>query len=328
MTKKQLFQFISFFQKKEWQVFGPQKIGKEIIIDKIEEPKSFYLGPELPLHSFKSFFIPQREILFELKDGREKTSKADYSQIVIFGASVLDLRAIRLYDLVFKEDPYYQERRKKIFIIGFQPGEKINRPNYKTELIEETLPYLKFDIFLYPEKDNFQIFFGSPAGKKILEDFNYLKAFLIEFRGFFNKKDKELCFKFSSVLKKGPNLEVWRKLGEICIECGKCSVVCPTCFCFRIADGFGLLNKETFMERCQDSCFFSEFSEVASGHKFLDTAQKKIHFWYYHKFARIPDEYKIRGCVGCHRCARVCPVGIDIKKVLKQLENVEKSLSN
>jgi Fe-S oxidoreductase len=26
------------------------------------------------------------------------------------------------------------------------------------------------------------------------------------------------------------------------------------------------------------------------------------------------------GCVGCHRCAAVCPVGIDIVEVLKDIE--------
>ena len=144
MGKKQFFQFISFLQKKEWQVFGPQKTGKEVLINKIEEPKNFYLGPEMPQYSFKSFFIPEKEILFKLKDGRKKSLKADYPSTVIFGASVLDLRAIRLYDLVFKEDPYYQERRKKIFIVGLGSGEKINQPNYKVELIEEILPHLKF----------------------------------------------------------------------------------------------------------------------------------------------------------------------------------------
>jgi Fe-S oxidoreductase len=26
------------------------------------------------------------------------------------------------------------------------------------------------------------------------------------------------------------------------------------------------------------------------------------------------------GCIGCHRCYEVCPVGIDIRKVMEEIE--------
>jgi ferredoxin len=117
------------------------------------------------------------------------------------------------------------------------------------------------------------------------------------------------------------NPEIWQELGEKCIECGKCTIACPTCFCFRIDDNPELEENNGARQRCWDSCFYREFSEVAGGHKFLNTTAERIHFWYYHKFARIPDEFGFMGCVGCKRCAKACPVGIDIEKVLKEIEN-------
>ncbi|MAG44394.1 hypothetical protein CL633_00715 [bacterium] len=112
----------------------------------------------------------------------------------------------------------------------------------------------------------------------------------------------------------GSYKKIWHNLGKICIECGKCTVACPTCFCFRFED---LSNRER--KRVPDSCFFRDFSEVAGGHKFLNSTAQKIYFWYYHKFVRIPEEYNLPGCVECGKCTKACPVNIDIKKVLNKI---------
>ena len=64
-------------------------------------------------------------------------------------------------------------------------------------------------------------------------------------------------------------------------------------------------------------------SGEAGGAKTLKTTAQKIHFWYYHKFVRIPEQFKAYlGCYECMRCFKVCPVGINIQEVIKQiLEN-------
>jgi len=120
--------------------------------------------------------------------------------------------------------------------------------------------------------------------------------------------------KVQKILKNKSCLKIWQNLGKKCIECGQCTMICPTCFCFRFED---YSDKER--KRLPDACFYHDFSEIAGEHKFLNNTAKRLYFWYYHKFVRIPDEYGLPGCVECDRCAKVCPVGIDIKKVLKQI---------
>ena len=38
----------------------------------------------------------------------------------------------------------------------------------------------------------------------------------------------------------------------------------------------------------------------------------------FHKFKYSPERYGMLGCVGCGRCVAVCPVNIDIRKVIER----------
>lgn len=122
--------------------------------------------------------------------------------------------------------------------------------------------------------------------------------------------------KIKKKLKEQKNMKLWNELSKICIECSQCTMACPTCFCFRFEDDASGKRK-----RVSDSCFYHDFSEIAGGHRFLNNTAKRLYFWYFHKFVRIPEEYNLPGCVECNRCTKVCPAGIKIKKVLKKISN-------
>lgn len=222
---------------------------------------------------FKIYLSPSSEALFEYSNQRLKKEGARKEQkLKDLTVNLLDQKAVELFDEVFKNDPWYQARRKKIKIIA----KKILPKNKKSNI------------------------FGIKTGRTE------------EWRKIVEKYKNKMA-------KTNPADKLWQDLGRRCIECGQCTIACPTCFCFRIDDQAGPEAGSGQRKKVWDSCFYAEFSELAGGLKFLKTTAERIHFWYYHKFVRIPEEYDLPGCVGCNRCSEVCPAGIEIKKVLARL---------
>ena len=358
MDSQALKEFFLFLKKDNWQIFGPkngQDFGDKILIEEINDLDDLYLGPQLPFYSFKRFFVPEKEMLFKYrreelksplrlpplqKEGEKSplTPPKRGEQVAIFGMNLLDLKSVLLYDQVFEKDPYYQARRQNMLIVGHSIIPDVSQNIFEQTFEEDVLEHLGFDVFLGTLGNNspppplilrggenaneYAVFTGSQKGQKILEDFGYKDHIHIQFSGPVKEgKLDERMPKIRDKLKNHHNQKIWDELARRCIECGKCTIACPTCFCFRIDDVPSLESKEGQRQRCWDSCYYQEFSEVSGSHKFLSDTAARIHFWYYHKFARIPEEFNFIGCVGCRRCGAVCPVGIDIGEVLKEIEN-------
>ena len=345
MTQMQLQKFIIYLQAQKYSTFGSFEENEIIKIKPITNPKKFKLLGKLSFYSFKKFFLPQKEILFKFKKNHLIKNKNVIEKQALFGLSVFDLSALTLYNNVFEKDFHYQEKRKNTLTIGqsiMLSDEKIFQ-NWKEKYEEDILEHLRFDIFLgiinypapicqpfflkqkvesKPKEIKYKVFTGTIIGQKILDEFGYKNYEHIQFAGPIKEEGANLeMIKIKNIIKKNYKTKVWEELGKKCIECGKCSMVCPTCFCFDIKDQMTLGKNEGQREQCWSNCFFQEFSEIAEGYKFLNSTAKRIYNWYYHKFVRIPDEYNFSGCVGCGRCIKVCPAGIDIRDVLEKIKN-------
>ena len=193
------------------------------------------------------------------------------------------------------------------------PDEYKKRKLFSHRFEEDILEHVMFDIFIAKHKNGkVKIYSGSEKGQLALEKYGIKNYSHIEFAGPVSEKgpDKKML-SLKKKMEGSFNKKIWNELNKTCLACGKCSVNCPTCFCFNIEDDNNPEKKSR--NRKWGVCFYNDFSLMAGGHKPLDEVKKKIYFWYTHKFVRIPSEYNIPGCVSCGRCVRTCPVGIKIK---------------
>lgn len=315
MANNPLLKIFEALKKNGHHIFGPKEQDGELHIlelEKIPEAENLNRVSERP---WKYFFTPIRETVYKYKKGKLQAPRLEGKKNALFGMGLFDCKALELYDKVFADDVYYQQNRKNTFIVGYSPApiEKI-----KTPFFEINLENAAFDIFIIsvpsfrakPRDLNF--FAQSKKGEDILKKCG-IKYKLVKYAP--HKPDKKVLA-IKKAIEAGKNSKIWDELGEICLACGKCTLACPTCFCFDFESKIG---PERQTERCTGNCFYDDFSRLAGGHKFLNNPKEKIFFWYYHKFVRLPKDYGLPGCVDCGRCTQVCPVGIDIRKNIARL---------
>lgn len=321
MTNFQLTKFIRFLQSQAYLIIGPKKVGERFLFQKIENPGDLLTTGELPFYPPKKYFFPDKEVLFTYKKNKLTENLPAATKQALFGLTPPDLKGVLLFHQVFEKDIYFNSRLKNTLIIGQSPlpCDSKNFCFWQDDFEEDTLEHLKFDIFLGKQKTGFKVYTGSEEGQKILDDFGFKNYSPVDYVGPEKEQgpDKHMLEIKKALKKFEPRF--WEKLGRICLGCGRCSLVCPMCFCFDILDEPDLASGQGRRLRCWTTCFYDEFSQVAGSHRFLDSVAKRLYFWYEHKFIRLPEEFGISGCSGCGRCLTVCPVGINIQKNLKEI---------
>lgn len=118
------------------------------------------------------------------------------------------------------------------------------------------------------------------------------------------------------------NAPFWEEVAFACINCGTCTYVCPTCWCFDIQDE--VHDKAGVRMRNWDSCMFPLFTLHGSGHNPRDQKSQRVRQRFMHKFKYYLDKYDSGvACVGCGRCVRSCPVNIDIRRVASLMNSFD-----
>ncbi|MBI2407263.1 MAG: 4Fe-4S dicluster domain-containing protein [Gemmatimonadetes bacterium] len=114
---------------------------------------------------------------------------------------------------------------------------------------------------------------------------------------------------------------LWEAMSPWCLECGACTHLCPTCYCFSVSDAPATDGCST---RCRlwDSCQYSAFTMEASGHNPRHASRERIKRRFHHK---VSAQYFRRdgrvGCVGCGRCVKACMGTTDMPTVVAAIRH-------
>jgi ferredoxin len=111
----------------------------------------------------------------------------------------------------------------------------------------------------------------------------------------------------------------WPAQTLACLGCGACAYTCPTCHCFDFVDEGNI--ERGVRARNWDSCQFAMFTLHASGHNPRPDQPARQRQRMDHKFRVYPEKFGEILCTGCGNCARNCPVGMGVLRVLGDIDH-------
>lgn len=288
-------------------------------------------GTSGPAKSLREHFTPQTETLFHYKLYDQSADVAppelEIRDRVIFGARACDAAALLYVDAVYSNvepiDVQYFERRKHTHIIGLF----CDKPAWScfcTEVGDFLEKPAGMDVYLTDLGDRYYVEPLTQKGEELVALAKTQPA---------NENDLSLVNetrrKALERLPKRANHEesciaydwdhpVFVELAKKCLSCGVCAFTCPTCHCFDIEEC--PRGSKGSRYRCWDTCQFEKFTLTGAGHNPRETRKERTRQRIFHKFKYSKERYGMLGCVGCGRCIANCPVNIDIRDVIKELE--------
>lgn len=282
----------------------------------------------------KKFFMPQREKMldFDISKGKpEDTAAIDAPELALFGVHTCDLAGIQSLNMVFSERPRdynYLRRKEKIVIIGLECNDYCDG-HASCALVGNHNPNGGYDLFFTDLGDKFIIHVGTQKGEELVENMGLAKAAVADYSALEKVREaKKAAFKneigtdqkkLAEIFAKGEKSKVWQDVGSRCVSCGNCTNVCPTCYCFDMADTINLDMKTGSRNRTWDSCQFQTFAAVAGGENFREERAERQRHRYFRKFKYPLDKFYRAFCTGCGRCTRTCMAKISLKETLKAL---------
>lgn len=298
--------------------FRPWEKGSEVNLDAVNSTSS-------P----KDIFFPPWETYLEFqRSGSDLTlapagDRSRIPPVTAFGLRPCDIQATLLLDLVFaRDDPpdeLYTRRRENTTLVSLACSQPDPFCFCNAFGIDPT-DAPGADVMAWRQDDKLFMEARSSKGERWLEGIGEL---LQDGNGE-QKPSPVKTTDFSLPLKGLPERlggrfedPIWDQIYRSCLGCGICTYICPTCYCFDTQDYGHLEQGERF--RCWDSCQFSHYTLTAGGNNPRPTRKERVRNRFLHKLQFYPERYGEFGCVGCGRCLRSCPVGLDIVSVIRDL---------
>ncbi|MBE2267625.1 MAG: 4Fe-4S dicluster domain-containing protein [Anaerolinea sp.] len=307
------------------RVVAPKEVYGQYIFDEIHSADEIVLDYHTSVLPPKKYLLPPREELFDFnaKTMEMRPLIEEIQPTVIFALHTCDMHAMTILDKIHDTgyaDQHYQARRRKTTLVSIECLTPCMEHAFCKSMGTLSVPD-SFDIHLTDLGDRYAVDVGSEQGEALVEGMTFFwqatetdydkvnEVMATKWPSFQYRLDFDVT-ELPDLLAVSLKSPVWDELGDICLACGQCTKVCPTCYCFDVVDEVDLRLEHGKRIRVWDSCLIEKFAVVAGGHNFRSSRARRLRHRFNRKGKFQQEAYGLLGCVGCGRCALSCPVHI------------------
>lgn len=325
----------------DYSLYGPVKQGafhNFAPLEKGQMPDLDYVNTRL---SPKSVVYPQCETMFEytLDENQpdhhvNKEIPKDYSPRAILGIRPCDVKAIDLVNINFDnpqyQDPWWVQRRAALTTVALACNNPCSTCFCTTA---GTGPFddSSADVLLADMGDYYLAKVMTEKGEALVGKAGFDQDGSAE-AGAIDDAAKAAEAKITSKIETNKlgdkvttelyDADFWEDVAFACINCGTCTYLCPTCWCFDIQDE--VQGSDGCRMRNWDTCMSALFTLHGTGHNPRPNKTARVRQRFMHKLKYYVDKYENGiACVGCGRCVQQCPVNIDIRRVCDLMNRFE-----
>lgn len=304
----------------ERTLIAPARTNDLLLFQLISRVDDIVLNSNTEL-SPKECFFPATETLFTVRTNEgytELVAETVDRETVIFGLRPCDAMGIALIDRPFLAEPadtLYGQHRARTILVGLACSQPKGEC-FCTSLGGGPDDATHLDILLTEVEDGYIVQAVTERGMEILPPVAERELPLPPTPSLEAIPTEGL----PEVMKRFFEAPYWSRLADRCLHCNICAYVCPTCYCFDVRD---YATKGTVERvRSWESCQSPGFTRIAGGYDPRPTKGARLRQRFYHKLLYFPEQFGALGCVGCGRCVRACPVNIDIREIISDIQRM------
>jgi sulfhydrogenase subunit beta (sulfur reductase) len=268
-------------------------------------------------------------------EGDDMSDEESFPSVVVAGARGCDLVAMQLVDKVQVEgeftDPFYKIRRDKMLLIGADCSE-CGASCFCNLLGAKPWPEKGHDIGVSKIQGGYLVEAGSERGEKLIKESKELFTEARDQQVKMREENRAKVVKaleeqnssyptaeaMPPIMREALSDDIWDELSARCVECGACTNICPTCYCFLLYDQ---KTDGSHFQRmfAWDSCQVTGYARMAGMLNPRASLADRVKHRHYHKYDYLPLSHGAIYCTGCGRCIDTCSASIDMREAFRTI---------